>query len=71
VACLDVLTVPSKKLVWFEQSGHEPFVDEPARFKAAMGAGSASSARAAGTSRMTGDVEQVLYEPAALGDQWA
>jgi hypothetical protein len=22
--------------VWFEESGHEPFVDEPARFNAAM-----------------------------------
>lgn len=26
---IDALTAPSKKLVWFEQSGHEPFVDEP------------------------------------------
>src|SRR5216110_3187981 len=30
VAYLNALTAPSKKLVWFEQSGHEPFVDEPA-----------------------------------------
>jgi 8-oxo-dGTP pyrophosphatase MutT (NUDIX family) len=30
------LTAPSKKLIWFEQSGHEPFVDEPAKFNAAM-----------------------------------
>jgi pimeloyl-ACP methyl ester carboxylesterase len=28
--------VPSKKLVWFEQSSHEPFVDEPAKFNAAI-----------------------------------
>jgi hypothetical protein len=27
---------PSKTLVWFEKSGHEPFVDEPAKFNAAM-----------------------------------
>jgi len=36
VAYLDALTAPSKKLVWFEDSGHEPFVDEPAKFNAAM-----------------------------------
>jgi pimeloyl-ACP methyl ester carboxylesterase len=36
VAYIDALTAPSKKLVWFEQSGHEPFVDEPAKFNAAM-----------------------------------
>ena len=36
VAYFDALTAPSKKLVWFEESGHEPFVDEPARFNAAM-----------------------------------
>lgn len=36
VAYNDALTAPSKKLVWFEQSGHEPFVDEPAKFNAAM-----------------------------------
>lgn len=30
------LAAPSKKLVWFEQSGHEPFVDEAAKFNAAM-----------------------------------
>ena len=36
VAYFDALTAPSKKLVWFEESGHEPFVDEPAKFNAAM-----------------------------------
>jgi pimeloyl-ACP methyl ester carboxylesterase len=36
VAYFDVLAAPSKKLVWFEESGHEPFVDEAARFNAAM-----------------------------------
>jgi pimeloyl-ACP methyl ester carboxylesterase len=36
VAYFDALTAPSKRLVWFEASGHEPFVDEPARFNAAM-----------------------------------
>lgn len=36
VAYIDALTAPSKKLVWFEDSGHEPFVDEPAKFNAAM-----------------------------------
>jgi pimeloyl-ACP methyl ester carboxylesterase len=30
------LAAPSKQLVWFEQSGHEPFMDEPAKFNAAM-----------------------------------
>ena len=36
VAYFDALTAPSKKLVCFEESGHEPFVDEPAKFKASM-----------------------------------
>jgi pimeloyl-ACP methyl ester carboxylesterase len=36
VAYFNALTAPSKKLVWFEESGHEPFVDEPAKFNQAM-----------------------------------
>jgi pimeloyl-ACP methyl ester carboxylesterase len=32
----DALTAPSKKLVWFEESGHQPFVDEPTKFNASM-----------------------------------
>jgi len=36
VAYFDALTAPSKRLVWFEESGHEPFVDEPAKFNALM-----------------------------------
>jgi pimeloyl-ACP methyl ester carboxylesterase len=36
VAYLETLTAPSKKLVWFEESGHEPFMDEAARFNALM-----------------------------------
>jgi pimeloyl-ACP methyl ester carboxylesterase len=36
VAYLDALSAPSKELVWFERSGHEPFVDEPERFNAVM-----------------------------------
>jgi len=36
VAFIDALSAPSKKLVWFEESGHEPFMDEPAKFNAAM-----------------------------------
>jgi pimeloyl-ACP methyl ester carboxylesterase len=36
VAFIDALTAPSKKLVWFEEPGHEPFMDEPAKFNAAM-----------------------------------
>jgi pimeloyl-ACP methyl ester carboxylesterase len=36
VAYFDALIAPSKKLVWFEESGHEPFVDEPAKFNTAM-----------------------------------
>jgi pimeloyl-ACP methyl ester carboxylesterase len=35
-AYFDALVAPSKKLVWFEESGHEPFVDEPAKFNTAM-----------------------------------
>ena len=36
VAYLDALTAPSKKLVWFEDSSHELFIDEPDKFNAAM-----------------------------------
>lgn len=36
VAYFEALVAPLKKLVWFDQSGHEPFVDEPAKFNAAM-----------------------------------
>jgi pimeloyl-ACP methyl ester carboxylesterase len=36
VAYFEALTAPSKKLVWFEDSGHEPFVDEPDKFNTAM-----------------------------------
>jgi pimeloyl-ACP methyl ester carboxylesterase len=36
VAYFDALSTPSKQLVWFEESGHEPFVDEPAKFNATM-----------------------------------
>jgi pimeloyl-ACP methyl ester carboxylesterase len=36
VAYFEALSAPSKKLVWFEESGHEMFVDEPAKFNAAM-----------------------------------
>lgn len=36
IAYFDMLTAPSKQLVWFEQSGHEPFVDEPTKFNQAM-----------------------------------
>ena len=36
VAYFDTLTAPLKKLVWFEESGHEPFADEPAKFNTTM-----------------------------------
>lgn len=36
LAYVDALTAPSKELVWFEESGHEPFMDEPTTFNAAM-----------------------------------
>jgi pimeloyl-ACP methyl ester carboxylesterase len=36
LAFIDALAAPSRKLVWFEESGHEPFMDEPAKFNAAM-----------------------------------
>jgi len=35
-AYFDVLTAPSKKLVWFEESAHEPPFEEPIKFNAAM-----------------------------------
>jgi pimeloyl-ACP methyl ester carboxylesterase len=36
LAYFDRLIAPSKQLVWFEQSGHEPFVDEPDKFHRLM-----------------------------------
>ena len=36
VAYYDALTAPSKRVVWFEDSGHELFADEPAKFNASM-----------------------------------
>jgi pimeloyl-ACP methyl ester carboxylesterase len=36
IAYANALTAPSKRLVWFEESGHELFVDEPAKFNALM-----------------------------------
>lgn len=36
VAYFDMLTAPSKNFVWFEDSAHEPPVEEPAKFNAAM-----------------------------------
>jgi pimeloyl-ACP methyl ester carboxylesterase len=36
VAYFEALTAPSKKLVWFERSSHEMFVDEPDKFNAVM-----------------------------------
>jgi pimeloyl-ACP methyl ester carboxylesterase len=36
LAYIDALEAPLKKVVWFERSGHEPFVDEPARFNTGM-----------------------------------
>jgi len=36
VAYFEALTAPSKTLVWFEQSGHEAFVDEPEKFNSTM-----------------------------------
>lgn len=32
----EALEAPSKRLEWFENSGHEPFVDEPDKFNALM-----------------------------------
>jgi pimeloyl-ACP methyl ester carboxylesterase len=36
LAYFDRLRAPSKQLVWFEHSGHEPFVDEPMKFNVKM-----------------------------------
>lgn len=35
-AYFDALSAPSKELLWFEQSGHEPFVDEAGKFNRAV-----------------------------------
>ena len=36
VAYFNMLTAPSKMLIWFDGSGHEPFVDEADKFNASM-----------------------------------
>jgi pimeloyl-ACP methyl ester carboxylesterase len=33
---IETLIAPFKQIVWFEQAGHELFVDQPAKFNAAM-----------------------------------
>jgi len=35
-AYFDALSAPSKQLVWFDDSAHEPFVDEPEKFNRVM-----------------------------------
>ena len=36
MAYFEALIAPSKELIWFERSDHEPFVDEPTKFNFAM-----------------------------------
>lgn len=36
VAYFETMRAPSKQIVWFEHSGHEPFADEPVAFNRAM-----------------------------------
>jgi pimeloyl-ACP methyl ester carboxylesterase len=36
VAYFDALGAPSKELLWFDQSGHDPFMDEPTKFNHAV-----------------------------------
>jgi len=36
MAYFNVLTAPSKQVVWFEESAHEIFADEPAKFNEAI-----------------------------------
>ncbi len=36
VEFINALVAPSKTLVWFERSGHEPFIDEAEKFNGAM-----------------------------------
>lgn len=36
VAYFNMLSAPSKTLVWFEESGHEPPAEEPDKFNALM-----------------------------------
>ena len=36
IAYFDALTAPAKRLLWFEKSGHEAFVDEAEKFNRAM-----------------------------------
>ncbi len=75
VAYFDALAAPTKKLVWFEHSGHEPFVDEPDKFNAAMTdlarpavasqplAGAVSSHRG----RPAGETARTVVAPATVG----
>jgi pimeloyl-ACP methyl ester carboxylesterase len=35
-AHFEMLTAPSKEVVWFDESAHEPPFEEPAKFNAAM-----------------------------------
>jgi pimeloyl-ACP methyl ester carboxylesterase len=36
LAYFDALTAPSKQVMWFEESGHEMFFDEPDKFNESL-----------------------------------
>ena len=36
MAYVEALTAPSKQVVWFDESGHEPFMDEAEKFNATL-----------------------------------
>jgi pimeloyl-ACP methyl ester carboxylesterase len=50
------LVRPSTRLVWFEDSGHEPFVDEPAKFNALMAEASSGEAKSGLKKRCCADL---------------
>jgi hypothetical protein len=65
VAYFEALSAPSKELVWLEQSGHEPFADEPAKFNSAMAGLVRRPSSAARRLAPQGGEMDVMRDPAA------
>ena len=67
----DHLSAPSKTWIWFEECGHEPFIDEPAKFKPRWPSCSASSALgSAGTRGVSVDSDHPLRETVTRQAVW-
>jgi pimeloyl-ACP methyl ester carboxylesterase len=63
VEFFNALAAPSKQIVWFNESGHEAFVDEPEKFNAAMIHARGRCATAGGRARACAVAGQRVRKP--------